>query len=115
MEESDRVKIFNSLSRSRRKNFVEKICGKCRKLKWDEGRSRYWCEAYNSFYFLWGQGSCPAIDVDENQMARECFAEDQHKELLKPSSGEKQDRTHKLFGKDRMKDNRSVMWDGDLS
>jgi len=115
MKESDRLKVFNSMSKIRKKNFVEEICGNCQKLRWDDEKEHYWCDVFTTFYFLWGTGYCSAQVVDEKQMARECFSEDQHRELLKPGGGEKSDRTHKIFGKERMKDNRPVLWDGDLT
>ncbi len=115
MSETDRVQIFNSLSKNRRKLFVERMCGSCFNLKWDEEKERYWCEAFTSFHFLWGHGECPAKAVDETALAQECFEEDKNRELLKAGKGEKSDRTHKIFGKERMKDNRFPMWDGDLS
>jgi len=114
MKESERLVIFNSMSKIRRKNFVEQVCGPCEKLRWYDEKEYYWCEAYNMLFFLWGNGLCPAQEVNEDLMAKECFSEDQHRELLKPGGGDRQDRTHKLFGKDRMKDNRPVMWDGKL-
>jgi len=115
MKESDRLKLFNTMNKLRKKNFVEGVCGNCQNLHWCDEKEHYWCGVFTSFFFLWGHGECSAKKLDEDQMARECFAEDQHRELLKPGGGEKSDRTHKIFTKERMKDNRPIMWDGDLS
>jgi len=115
MDKSDRVKLFNELSRERKANFVKRICAPCENLMWFDEKRYFWCRAFNSFHFLWGKGECPARIVDASSLAKECFAEDQHKELLKPGGGEKSDRTHKIFSRERMKDNRAPLWDGDLS
>ena len=115
MEETERRMEFVKIPKQRRIELIEGYCEKCLNLRWTG--SYYRCEAYTEFFFLWGDAlheSCPARNVSTSQLARECFAEDASRRFLKPGGGEKSDRTHKLFGKDRMKDNRPKLWDGVL-
>ena len=109
----ERLEIFNKMSRNRKNSFVENQCKNCDHLKWDEEHSCYRCGTYLVFWFLWYGGlECPEILICEDVLAFECFEEERTKPLSKPGGGEKSDRTHKLFGQSRMKDNRVKFWDG---
>ncbi len=108
-----RLEIFNKMGRTRRNSFVEEMCKNCEHLKWDEEHGRFRCGVYLVFWFLWNDGvECEAIEIHEDVLAYECFEEERTKPLSKPGGGEKSDRTHKMFGQARMKDNRVKFWDG---
>ena len=48
------------------------------------------------------------IDEEKYEDWKEVYYSEVHKPLSKPGGGEKNDRTHKIFGKERMKDNRYI-------
>jgi len=96
---------------------VLRSCSGCTNLstaRTATGRDTVRCEAFTLPYPLWEEqiyDQCPAGRPSHgynpsSAEARACWKEDVHKPLYKGGGGEKQDRTHKLFPKERMKDNR---------
>jgi len=111
------LRFLKILSPEERK-LVESFCGGCKNLKFK--RVTRHCLAFTSFFPLWSksnvQRSCPAFLVDlpvpiKSSEIRAVLAEERKRG--KPGGGgEKADRTNKLFGPARMKDN-SIKWSWD--
>jgi len=78
------------------------------------------CDVFVDPFPLWGgtdtycwAGTQEKGYAPTQEEIKSCYKEDVHRPLLKPGGGDKQDRTHKLFGKERMKDNRyKPPWEG---
>ena len=91
------------------------FCENCNKFN---GKTQYpKCTAFLKPWPLWNTTpNCPARETDYVPSTREieqCWREEVMKKIK--GGGEKQDRTHKLFGRDRMKDNRwKEPWSGFL-
>lgn len=100
------------------RELVESFCRGCKNLR--SKKSKLLCLAFNEFWPLWKKanavGTCPAYSVDlpipiKNSEIRAVLAEDRRRG--RPgTAGEKADRTNKLFGPARMKDN-SIKWSWD--
>jgi len=86
---------------------IVEFCGDCTHLTSRVKAVR--CEIFNDPFPLWGKGKCWARPHTPYTPTREeimdCWKEEVRRPH-KPGGGEKQDRTHKLFPKERMKDNR---------
>ncbi len=98
---------------------VLRSCSGCAHLttgRTEDDKDSVRCEAFITPYPLWEKeeqvyDQCPAGKPARGYKpstaeALACYTEDVHKPLYKAGGGEKQDRTHKLFPRERMKDNR---------
>lgn len=92
---------------------VERFCEGCEKLEFRGKEPR--CQVFKEPYPLWGKEKrCwarPRSKPTDGEI-KECYKEDRYRYLLKPGGGDSQDRTHKMFPQERMKDNK-IKWKWD--